>query len=62
MKFEEKLLKIDELVKLINSNTESIEDQIKYFEQGMQLIEECREFLTQAEKKIIDISKSTNAD
>ncbi len=38
MKFEEKLLKIDELVKLINSNTESIEDQIKYFEQGMQLI------------------------
>lgn len=62
MKFEEKLLKIDEIVKLINSSNESIEDQIKYYEEGIKLIEECREFLNGAEKKIIDISKLTNAD
>ena len=58
MKFEEKLLKIDELVKLVNSNNESIEDQIKYYEEGLKLIEECRLFLEKAEQKIIDISSN----
>jgi exodeoxyribonuclease VII small subunit len=62
MKFEEKLIRIDEVVKLINSSNESLEDQLKYYEEGMRLIEECREFLAGAEKQIIDISKSSNLE
>lgn len=62
MKFEEKLLRIDEVVKLINSSNESLEDQLKYYEEGMRLIEECREFLSGAEKQIIDISKPANIE
>ena len=62
MKFEEKLQRIDEVVKLINSNNESLEDQLKYFEEGMKLIEECREFLAGAEQKIIEISKTSNQE
>lgn len=61
MKFEEKLQRIDEIVKLINNNNESIEDQLIYYEEGIRLIEECRTFLNGAEKKIIDIS-SNSAD
>ncbi|MGB9701164.1 MAG: exodeoxyribonuclease VII small subunit [Candidatus Kapaibacteriota bacterium] len=57
MTFEEKIKRIDEIVKILNSGEETIEMQLKIYEEGVQLINECRQFLTGAEKKIIDISQ-----
>jgi len=60
MNFEEKLQRIDQLIQVINKSGETLENQISAYEEGLKLINECREFLTTTEKKIIDISKKMN--
>jgi exodeoxyribonuclease VII small subunit len=63
MTFEEKIKRIDEIVKTLNSGEETLEKQLKIYEEGVLLINECRQFLSSAEKKIIDISQEkANAD
>jgi len=63
MSFEEKLQRIDQLIQVINKSNEPLENQIAAYEEGLKLISECREFLSKAEKKIIDITqKMVNAD
>ncbi len=57
MTFEEKLQRIDQLIQIINKNSETLENQLAAYEEGLKLISECREFLTKTEKKIIDITK-----
>lgn len=63
MTFEEKLQRIDQLIQVINKSGETLENQIDAYEEGLKLINECREFLTMTEKKIIDITqKMVNAE
>lgn len=57
MTFEEKLQRIEELIQVINKSGETLENQISAYNEGIDLINECREFLTVTEKKIIDITK-----
>jgi len=59
MTFEEKLSRIEEIVSILNSGNEDLEKQIQIYEEGLKLINECREFLQNAEKKVIDISSNT---
>lgn len=59
MTFEEKLSRIEEIVQLLNSGNESLEKQIQIYEEGIKLINECREFLQTAEKKVININSAT---
>lgn len=62
MTFEEKLSRIEEIVQLLNSGNESLEKQIQIYEEGIKLINECREFLQTAEKKVININSTTNIE
>jgi exodeoxyribonuclease VII small subunit len=57
MTFEEKLKRIDEIVKILNSGNEAFENQINLYAEGIRLLNECRSFLENTTKKIIDISK-----
>lgn len=57
MKFEDKLKRIEEIVDILDSGEESIENMLKLYEEGMQLASESRKFLDNVEQKIIDISK-----
>lgn len=57
MTFEEKLQRIEELIQVINKSDETLENQISAYNEGINLINECREFLTVTEKKIIDITQ-----
>lgn len=57
MTFEEKLQRIDQLIQIINKSSETLENQLSAYEEGLKLIGECRDFLTKTEKKIIDITQ-----
>ncbi len=57
MTFEEKLQRIDQLIQVINKSGETLENQISAYDEGLNLINECREFLTVTEKKIINITQ-----
>ena len=57
-KLEENLKEIQKIVDILDSGDIPLQQQIEYFEKGMQITKSCREFLTNAEQKIIDISKS----
>ena len=58
--FEQKISKIEEIVELLDSGDESMDNLLKRFEEGLKLVKECREFLDKAEMKIIDITKEEN--
>ncbi len=59
MTFEEKLARIEEIVSILNEGNENLEKQIQIYEEGIKLINSCREFLQNAEKKIININSNT---
>jgi exodeoxyribonuclease VII small subunit len=60
LSFEQKISKIEEIVELLDSGDESMDNLLKRFEEGLKLVKECREFLDKAEMKIIDITKEEN--
>lgn len=63
MTFEEKIARIDAIIQLMNKIDTPLEQQMALYEEGYKLINECSEFLQDAEKKIIDINqKMENAD
>ncbi len=63
MTFEEKIARIDAIIQLMNKIDTPLEQQMTLYEEGYALINECSDFLQDAEKKIIDINqKMENAD
>ena len=54
--FEEKIERIQEIVGILDSGEQSIENMLELYEEGMKLSQECRIFLENAESKIIDIT------
>jgi exodeoxyribonuclease VII small subunit len=55
-KFEEKIERIQEIVEILDSGEQSIENMLELYEEGMKLSQECRKFLENAESKIVDIT------
>lgn len=53
MTFEEKMKRLDEIVKLMSENKLPLEETISIFEEGQKLIKELKEQLNNAEEKII---------
>lgn len=56
--FEEKLERLDTIVQQLDSGELSIEEMMKIYEEGMNLAQECRSYLENAEQKIEIIEKS----
>ena len=59
--FEEKLKKLDEIVGEVENRTLPLEESVKLFNEGMQIIKEIEESLDKAEKelsKIINVEET----
>jgi exodeoxyribonuclease VII small subunit len=59
--FETKMQQLNQLVEKMETGNLSLEDALKYFEQGIALTRECQKDLQQAEQKI-EILMKKNAD
>ena len=51
-RFEEALREIDEIVSRLDDRNTDIEEAVKLFERGKELIEYCREFLAETEERV----------
>lgn len=49
MKFEEAVKRIDEIIALLESKDISLEDSLKYYKEGAELIGSCKKELDNAE-------------
>ncbi|MCH5171622.1 MAG: exodeoxyribonuclease VII small subunit [Erysipelotrichales bacterium] len=58
MTFEEKLARLEEIVSLIDSNKLGLEESMKLYEEGTNLIKELEEVLETANKKFSNITNS----
>ena len=53
MTFEEKMKRLDEIVKIMSENKLPLEETITIFEEGQKLIKELKEQLKTAEEKVV---------
>ena len=58
--FETALQELEERVRLLDNGELPLEESLQFFEQGVQLVRECQHLLDAAEKKIIEITQSTD--
>jgi len=58
--FNKGLLELESIVKTMESGDLSLEDSLKYFEQGIQLTRQCQSALSEAEQKIALLSADDN--
>jgi exodeoxyribonuclease VII small subunit len=55
--FEEQLKNLEEIVEILDSGEKPLDILLEKFEEGMRLSRSLREFLLNAEQKVIDITK-----
>jgi len=55
--FEEQLKRLEEIVETLDAGDAPIEELLKHFEEGMELVKELRNYLNNAELKVIEITK-----
>ncbi len=58
MTFEEKLNRLEEIVQKIDSNTLGLEESMKVYEEGMNLIKDLEKTLEDANAKFANINNS----
>ena len=58
--FNKGLLELEGIVKTMESGDLSLEDSLKYFEQGVKLTRQCQSALSEAEQKIALLSADDN--
>lgn len=60
MTFEEAMNRLEEIARALDTGDLPLEESIKMFEEGMQLIEFCQARLEEAEKKVQKLSRSSD--
>lgn len=60
LSFEEKIKKIEDIVKSLENDDLSMSEMLSNFEQGSLLVKECRDYIDNAELKFINISEKIN--
>ncbi|TAL67680.1 MAG: exodeoxyribonuclease VII small subunit [Bacteroidetes bacterium] len=55
--FEEQLKRLEEIVYTLDAGDAPIDELLKQFEEGMELVKELRNYLNNAELKVIEITK-----
>ncbi|HPJ23701.1 MAG TPA: exodeoxyribonuclease VII small subunit [Bacillota bacterium] len=53
--FEQKMEKLEALIKKLESGDNSLDDSVKLYQEGISLAKECHEELQKAEKTIINL-------
>ncbi len=52
MGFEQKLARLEEVVKALENSATSLDDSLKLFEEGVSLVRDCSSLLDNAEKRV----------
>lgn len=60
MSFEDSMLRLEEIVRLLEKGDAPLEDSIKLFEEGTKLAKRCDDLLNEAEKKVVVLSKGAD--
>ena len=60
--FEEAIAELDNIVESLESNKLPLEESIKEFARGMELIKDCRDTLTKARQKVMKIMADGEAE
>ena len=55
--FEERMRRLEEIVRLLERGDAPLEDAMKLFEEGTKLAKGCDELLDKAEKTVVKLSK-----
>ena len=56
-KKQEEIKKLEEIVNLLEEGESNIHDMLIKYEEGIKIIKECRDYLSNAELKVINIGK-----
>jgi len=57
LKFEEALARLEEIVRTLEGGKTSLDDSMKYYEEGVKLVRICNEKLETARMKIVTVSQ-----
>ncbi len=57
MSFEQQLLRLEEIVKLLEKGDAKLEDSLRLFEEGTALVRGCTKLLDEAEQKVVRLVK-----
>ena len=60
--FEDALSRLETLVEKMESGDGTLEQRLDWFEEGMSLIESCRQELESAEQKVKELIKNSKGD
>ncbi|MCQ2427365.1 MAG: exodeoxyribonuclease VII small subunit [Clostridia bacterium] len=58
IKFEAALERLEEIVRTLESGHSSLEDSMKYYEEGVKLVRICTGKLENARKKVLTVSEN----
>ena len=56
--YEESLARLEEIISCLESPEISLEDSMKYFEEGVALVKQCGDVLSNARQKVEELSGS----
>ena len=60
--FEESINRLEELVDKMESGESSLEQNLEWFEEGMDLIKTCQTHLVDADKRVQELIKSSESE
>lgn len=62
LSFEERLLRLENIVQTLESGNIGLEESLKLYEEGIILSKNCLQALNQAEAKVVTLQKKLNED
>ena len=60
--FEKSIIRLEELVDKMESGESSLEQNLEWFEEGMDLIKTCQTHLVNADKRVQELIKSSKSE
>ncbi len=62
MSFEQAMSRLEEIARILEQGQASLEESIKLYEEGIQLIDFCQSKLDEAEKKVLKLQKNADGE
>ena len=62
MTFEESLIRLDEIVKLLEKGDRPLDEALTLFEEGTALVKSCGKLLDSAEQKVVKLQKGPDGE
>lgn len=56
--FEEKMIRLEEIVTLLEKGDASLEESLKLFQEGTKLAADCRKELRNAEQQVVELMRN----